>query len=615
MINWISKRPKMAVYTMIAILGIAVVTGLCTMTGVKHHELEEWLKSVTAEDIFIQINYEYGSEASYYIPDDREEEELCRILTQIDKKNISKKASGGTVTPYQMMIRMPGDDGTLSREYLFHVEDNTSVSLTFDKDTADVLMKDGKYWHIKSSELVNFIKEKIEKKGHELMPAVEITRADIDHDGEEEIISVREYVSEVYRITVSEEDGTVISEMDASTGHHGWRNLFLCQNGEEEYLLLYDPTMGQGFATYGYQMYYFKDGEPVAVEEDRVSFEVDADTTLTPEVARFLEKVNGYLEKSTLLFCSNAMFTADTSDGLIIGPASAQDMMNHNQQLLDRTYNEVTARSEMNVAAAMRTVEAEDFVRLESVPDDQRELLAMAMNRAGSREITEAEAIAAGYNPEEHAYYWTGGIYLEKSSDIWLSNHDLHFEMECGLTENIVKVTYGKDDMYDAGYFQDEMLYRFIRGLRDRNDRIDEVEFQKYEPVLTEKMEETFLMMKSNPGNFFDYELCRFYEILEYEEEDGSMVHLYDFDFALLTGTPQHIGWAGGMYLDGNARLRGLNVGQFAVRLKDNSPQCYVFMLNDERYDPSYANYEDETFWQEKISERLNQEGRELAVS
>ena len=52
MINWISKRPKMAVYTMIAILGIAVVTGLCTMTGVKHHELEEWLKSVTAEDIF-----------------------------------------------------------------------------------------------------------------------------------------------------------------------------------------------------------------------------------------------------------------------------------------------------------------------------------------------------------------------------------------------------------------------------------------------------------------------------------------------------------------------------------------------------------------------------------
>ena len=181
---------------------------------------------VTAEDIFIQINYEYGSEASYYIPDDREEEELCRILTQIDKKNISKKASGGTVTPYQMMIRMPGDDGTLSREYLFHVEDNTSVSLTFDKDTADVLMKDGKYWHIKSSELVNFIKEKIEKKGHELMPAVEITRADIDHDGEEEIISVREYVSEVYRITVSEEDGTVISEMDASTGHHGWRNHF-----------------------------------------------------------------------------------------------------------------------------------------------------------------------------------------------------------------------------------------------------------------------------------------------------------------------------------------------------------------------------------------------------
>ena len=263
-------------------------------------------------------------------------------------------------------------------------------------------------------------------------------------------------------------------------------------------------------------------------------------------------------------------------------------------------------------AEMLNTLDGSRFTYMEGTGNISAEDFVSALKKAAADGYTLEEGVEDGYDPTA-GYCWSLEAYFEGDPETTgISWNDLHIRAECYFTENLVKIWYGKAGAYDVATFNDESLYQLILHKGDQDPMIDEEAFQKYENILTEKMEETFLMMKSYPGNFFDYELCSFCEILEYKEADGCIVKLYDFDFALLIDTPQNIVLAGGMYLDGNIRLRGLNVGQFAVRLKDNDPQCYVFMLNDEKYDPLYADNGDETFWHEKISDRLTLEGRKL---
>ena len=602
-IERIAKQPKMAAYTLIAVLVIAAVAAVCTFTGAENREFEEWLGSVKDEDISYGQAYRgVGREQVSVVLKNDKKEELAAILNRLTEEQIYQEKNVDSSSDYKLFLA-GSDSGDYESEYLFHVFEDGRVSVTFDSATAGQLEHRGKCWWIRSPELTAFVIDLVEEYGVPPILEGDMMSTDVDDDGQAEVFNVVEgYQEQVYVLQVSDEDGTLIWEEELGTAHVGWGALLLYQDGEKDYLMRWFPSEGQGYAGYSYAIFQVRDGQEMRLDEDSVTFELQSDETITSEVIDFLNKVNIYLADSRILL--------STVDGeVIIGPTSAIKFINHNQQILNRENSTVNAEKEMDAAAAMGSVEAEDFVRLETMSEELREPMAMAMRIAADKEITEAEAIGAGYNPDAHAYYRTGRIYLEKSSDTWLSNNDLHFELKCGLTENIVQVTYGKSDQYDVAYFQDDTLYWFIRGLRNRNDRIDETEFQKYETVLTEKMEETLQMMKSNPGNFFDYELCRFYEILEFEEDGGSVVHLYDFDFALLTGTPHHIGWAGGMYLDANARLRGLNVGQFAVRLQDGVLQAYVFMYSDEQYNPEYHE-EDQAFWREKISERLSTEGK-----
>ena len=115
------------------------------------------------------------------------------------------------------------------------------------------------------------------------------------------------------------------------------------------------------------------------------------------------------------------------------------------------------------------------------------------------------------------------------------------------------------------------------------------------------------MLMSENPGKFTGYELTRFHKVLEFTDSiNGGLVELYNFDYALLTDTPEAVDWAGGMYLDGDLRVQGFNGGgQFAVQYQDKEVVSTAFMGNDFIYDPTFSD-KDKAWAQEHILSALH---------
>lgn len=238
------------------------------------------------------------------------------------------------------------------------------------------------------------------------------------------------------------------------------------------------------------------------------------------------------------------------------------------------------------VLTAMAAVAAEDFTNPEYFGNVTAEELAAALNAAVDQQISEADFLAVlGSNVFPH---W----YIE---DAWLeggsgghSGDDLHFAIRCGLPDNIVEVSLIGDG-YHTAYFEDETLYQMIRHKDDFEEIIDPEAYEQFRNLLIPQMESTLSTMGDNPGNFTGYEVTRFTPAWSYEDtRDGSQVVLYHFSYALLTDTPEKVGWAGGMALDSKLRVVGVNgPGQLAVKYRGDETVCTAFMGSDFYFDPN----------------------------
>ena len=170
----------------------------------------------------------------------------------------------------------------------------------------------------------------------------------------------------------------------------------------------------------------------------------------------------------------------------------------------------------------------------------------------------------------------------------------------------MVKVTAQKGQQENTAYFEAATLYQLVRHSRDYEEIIDEDAYGQFKSILKKQIDDTFALMSNNPGQFTGYELTRFHKIFEFEDRsEGSLVELYDFDYALLTNSPENVGWAGGMYLDSNLRVQGFNDGgQFAVKYQDGTVISTAFMGNDFVYDPTFSD-EDKVWAKEHILSTL----------
>lgn len=151
--------------------------------------------------------------------------------------------------------------------------------------------------------------------------ATELTRADLNGDGIEEVISYTgTSTQEPYRLRVSNQSGEELWSAELGLAHAGWSSYFLYRDSVKTALLCYEPTIYQGEASYSYELFMLSENGTTTLAENSVSFSVNSDSTDSwpAEARKFADEVNRLLDKSELLFSTLNAELHSYGDGTVI---------------------------------------------------------------------------------------------------------------------------------------------------------------------------------------------------------------------------------------------------------------------------------------------------------
>ena len=151
--------------------------------------------------------------------------------------------------------------------------------------------------------------------------ATELTRADLNGDGIEEVISYTgTSTQEPYRLRVSNQSGEELWSAELGLAHVGWSSYFLYRDSVKTALLRYEPTIYQGEASYSYELFMLSENETTTLAENSVSFSINSDSKdpWPAEAQKFADEVNRLLDKSELLFSTLNAELHSYGDGTVI---------------------------------------------------------------------------------------------------------------------------------------------------------------------------------------------------------------------------------------------------------------------------------------------------------
>ena len=151
--------------------------------------------------------------------------------------------------------------------------------------------------------------------------ATELTRADLNGDGIEEVISYTgTSTQEPYRLRVSNQSGEELWSAELGLAHAGWSSYFLYRDSVKTALLRYEPTIYQGEASYSYELFMLSENGTTTLAENLVSFSVNSDSadSWPAEAWKFADEVNRLLDKSELLFSTLNAELHSYGDGTVI---------------------------------------------------------------------------------------------------------------------------------------------------------------------------------------------------------------------------------------------------------------------------------------------------------
>lgn len=158
--------------------------------------------------------------------------------------------------------------------------------------------------------------------------ATELTRADLNGDGIEEVISYTgTSTQEPYRLRVSNQSGEELWSAELGLAHAGWSSYFLYRDSVKTALLCYEPTIYQGEASYSYELFLLSENGTTTLAENSVSFSVNSDSadSWPAEARKFADEVNGLLDKSELLFSTLNAELHSYGDGTVIRCAAPSE--------------------------------------------------------------------------------------------------------------------------------------------------------------------------------------------------------------------------------------------------------------------------------------------------
>lgn len=127
---------------------------------------------------------------------------------------------------------------------------------------------------------------------------------DVDGNGHEESIFIdkSQIDNMLVKLSICNSSGKEIWSKQLSTSHAGWGSLFLCKLEGKYYLLSYNPYIGQGYATYMYNLFTLEGGDEKVYRSNTLEFDINGITKLNPsKMIAFADEVNDLLKKSVLL--------------------------------------------------------------------------------------------------------------------------------------------------------------------------------------------------------------------------------------------------------------------------------------------------------------------------
>lgn len=151
--------------------------------------------------------------------------------------------------------------------------------------------------------------------------ATELTRADLNGDGIEEVISYTgTSAQEPYRLRVSNQSGEELWSAELGLAHAGWSSYFLYRDSVKTALLRYEPTIYQGEASYSYELFMLSKNGTTTLAENSVSFSINPDSKdpWPAEAQKFADEVNRLLDQSELLFSTLNAELHSYGDGTVI---------------------------------------------------------------------------------------------------------------------------------------------------------------------------------------------------------------------------------------------------------------------------------------------------------
>lgn len=151
--------------------------------------------------------------------------------------------------------------------------------------------------------------------------ATELTRADLNGDGIEEVISYTgTSTQEPYRLRVSNQSGEELWSAELGLAHVGWSSYFLYRDSVKTALLRYEPTIYQGEASYSYELFMLSENGTTTLAENSVSFSINPDSKdpWPAEAQKFADEVNRLLDQSELLFSALNAELHSYGDGTVI---------------------------------------------------------------------------------------------------------------------------------------------------------------------------------------------------------------------------------------------------------------------------------------------------------
>lgn len=158
--------------------------------------------------------------------------------------------------------------------------------------------------------------------------ATELTRADLNGDGIEEVISYTgTSTQEPYRLRVSNQSGEELWSAELGLAHVGWSSYFLYRDSVKTALLRYEPTIYQGEASYSYELFLLSENGTTTLAENSVRFSINPDSKdpWPAEAQKFADEVNRLLDKSELLFSTLNAELHSYGDGTVIRCAAPSE--------------------------------------------------------------------------------------------------------------------------------------------------------------------------------------------------------------------------------------------------------------------------------------------------